>query len=163
MSMLCQRCNEAKATVHITDTMPEKRERHLCEECAELEGVIVKHQHPTTNEILQQFLKHKMATSGHDDVTCPRCGLSFREFQLKGQLGCPHDYVAFRNVLLPLVERAHEGKTRHLGKVPKTAAEAIHRQTDLLRLRRELREAVDSEDYEEAARVRDRIRCLEDK
>jgi len=39
--VVCQRCHQAKATVHITDTAPEKRERHLCEDCAEKEGVII--------------------------------------------------------------------------------------------------------------------------
>jgi len=160
--MLCQRCNQSKATVHITDTVPQKSERHLCEDCAEVEGVIVKHHHPTTNEVLQQFLKHKLAASGHDDITCPRCGLSFREFQEKGQLGCPHDYSVFREFLMPLIERAHEGGSRHIGKVPPSADESVHRQTDLVRLRRELRDAVARENYEEAAKVRDRIRVLED-
>lgn len=158
--MQCERCHQAKATVHITDTVPEKTERHLCENCAESEGVIVKHQHPTTNEVLQQFLKHKLATSGHDEIVCPKCMLSFNEFQLKGQLGCPHDYTVFREYLLPLIERAHEGQVRHIGKVPNTAEDAIHRQTDLIRLRRELLDAVADENYEQAAQVRDQLRTL---
>jgi len=160
--VLCERCNQSKATVHITDTVPEKSERHLCEQCAESEGVIVKHHSPTTNEVLQQFLKHKMVASGHDELTCPHCGLSFRDFQTKGQLGCPHDYTVFREFLLPLIERAHEGQTRHIGKVPSTAEEKVHRLTDLVRLRRKLHDAVAHEDYEQAARVRDQIRTLED-
>jgi len=163
MSILCQRCQESKATVHITDTVPEKRERHLCEDCAAKEGVIVKQKHHTTNEILQQFIKHKAEASGSDDLTCPQCGLTFREFQLHGQLGCPHDYVAFAKQLRPMIERAHEGATHHVGKIPATADVTVRRQTGLLRLRKELQEAVESEDYEVAARVRDEIQNLESK
>ncbi len=161
MNLACQRCQTAKATVHITDTLPEKRERHLCEACAEKEGVLIKQHHPTTNEILQQFIKHKTGLGGTDEVACPRCGLTFREFQLKGQLGCAHDYEAFRSLLKPLIERAHEGATHHVGKVPPGADETVRRKTGLVRLRRELQEAVEKENYELAARVRDQIEDLE--
>ena len=161
MNLACQRCHAAKATVHITDTLPEKRERHLCEECAEKEGVLIKQHHPTTNEILQQFIKHKTGLGGTDEVACPRCGLTFREFQLKGQLGCAHDYEAFRSLLKPLIERAHEGATHHVGKIPPEANETVRKNTGLVRLRRELHEAVEKEDYELAARVRDQIEDLE--
>lgn len=161
MNFLCERCNQAKATVHVTETMPEKRERHLCEECAEKEGVIVKHQHHTTNAILQEFIKHKTSLKGIDDRTCPKCGITFRQFRLKGQLGCPHDYEAFRSLLAPLIERAHEGATQHVGKVPMTADSTVRRQTGVFRLRRELEEAVEQENYEVAARLRDEIQALE--
>ena len=121
MNYVCQKCNQAKATVHITDTMPEKREQHLCEECAERVGVIVK-QHPhTTNAIIEEFIKHKSGLGEVDEKACPKCGLTFREFRLKGLLGCPHDYEAFRQFLAPLIERAHEGAIQHVGKVPRTA------------------------------------------
>ena len=161
MSALCQRCQQAKATVHITDTIPDKRERHLCEECAEKEGVIVKQQHPTTNEIIQQFIKQQTGLGAADDLTCPRCGMTFREFHAKGQLGCPADYEAFKKALTPLIERAHEGATHHIGKIPATADEHVRREAGLLRLRRELQEAVEKENYELAARVRDQIQALE--
>ena len=160
MSIICQHCHQAKATVHITDTVPEKRERHLCEDCAEKEGVIIK-QHQTTNEILQQFIKHKAGHGAASDITCPKCGLTFREFQLKGQLGCPHDYEAFKSVLTPLIERAHEGATQHVGKVPVTADATIRKHADLLELRRQLQKAVEEEDYEVAAKLRDQIKSLE--
>lgn len=161
MSLLCQLCQDSKATVHITDTIPEKRERHLCEKCAEKEGVIIKQPHQTTNEILQQFIKQKSGVGVGEDLSCPQCGMTFREFQLKGQLGCPHDYEVFQSVLHTLIERAQDGATHHVGKVPKTADDKIKQQTGLLRLRRELQEALDKENYEDAARVRDKIKTME--
>lgn len=160
MNVECQHCKQAKATVHITDTVPEKRELHLCEKCAEKEGVIVK-QHHTTNEILQKFIKHKAGLVTANDIACPKCGTTFREFQVKGQLGCPHDYEVFNKFLAPLIERAHQGATHHVGKVPRTADDVVRRQTGLQRLRHELQEAIDHENYESAARVRDQIEALE--
>lgn len=161
MSLVCQSCHEAKATVHITDTIPENRERHLCEECAEREGVIIKQTNQTTAEILQEFIKHKTGVGEMDDQTCPQCGMTFRDFRMKGQLGCPHDYEAFRSALLPLIERAHNGGSHHVGKVPGTAGSGAKHRTELIRLRRELDEAVNKEQYEDAARIRDRIHILE--
>lgn len=163
-ALLCQRCNQSKATVHITDTVPEKRERHLCEDCAEKEGVIIKQKHHTTNEILQQFIKQKVGAAigiELESVSCPHCGTTLKDFQNNGQLGCPHDYTVFREALLPLIERAHEGATHHVGKVPPTVEPVVRKQTGLVRLRRELQEAVEQENYERAARVRDEIRALE--
>jgi protein arginine kinase activator len=161
MHFLCQNCNEAKATVHITDTYPEKRSRHLCEECAAKEGVIFKQSHETTQEILQQFIKHKIAQRHESVEPCPQCGMTVRDFQTKGLVGCPDCYTVFGELLTPLIERAHEGANRHVGKVPVTADRTIRKQTGLLRLKRELKEAIEKENYEEAARVRDQIKALE--
>ncbi len=163
MSMLCQHCKQAKATVHITDTLPEKRELHLCEDCAEKEGVIIKHSQPTTNAILQEFIKHKTAggSSSADDYACPECGLTFREFRTKGQLGCPNDYEVFREPLKSLIKRAHDGAVQHIGKVPQNAGSTVKRQTESLRLQRALQDAIEQENYELAAQIRDKIRLLD--
>ncbi|MFQ5462097.1 MAG: UvrB/UvrC motif-containing protein [Phycisphaerae bacterium] len=160
MNHVCQNCQQARATVHITDTMPKKSERHLCERCAEKEGIIVK-QHATTHAILQEFLKAKTVLGGGESISCDRCGMSFREFQSTGQLGCPHDYEVFRPLLATLIERAHNGATQHIGKMPARVGEALRQKTGLARLRKDLRLAVEAEDYERAARLRDEIRILE--
>jgi protein arginine kinase activator len=161
MNEVCQRCHKSRATVHITDTAPQKREWHLCEECAEKEGVIIKQHHQTTNAILHEFIKQKTGAAQVEDLACPKCGTTFREFQSRGLLGCPHDYEAFREVLSPLIERAHGGGTQHVGKTPGQVEETVRRQAGLMRLRRELQEAIDQENYERAARVRDQIRSFE--
>ena len=161
MNYRCQHCHQAKATVHITDTMPEKHEQHLCEECAQKVGVIVKHNPHTTNDMLEEFIKQRSVLGEVDERACPKCGLTFREFRLKGLLGCPYDYEVFRQFLTPLIERAHEGATDHVGKVPRTADATVQRQGRLLKLRRELQDAVEQENYERAAALRDQISHLE--
>lgn len=160
MNAICQSCKQAKATVHITD-VPEKRERHLCEECAEREGVIVKQTYQTTNAILQEFIKQKTGIGAADEHICPKCGMTFKEFRTKGLLGCPYDYEAFRSLLVPLIERAHQGGTHHVGKLPTTSDRTLKKQAGLHKLRRELQEAIEQENYEHAARVRDQLRTLE--
>jgi protein arginine kinase activator len=95
-----------------------------------------------------------------DKLVCPNCGITFKEFRSQGRLGCPHDYVAFQEELMPLLENIH-GETQHAGKVPRRAPADSRKQYDLIRLRNELRQAVAEESYERAARLRDEIHALE--
>ncbi|WP_310820421.1 UvrB/UvrC motif-containing protein [Stratiformator vulcanicus] len=95
--------------------------------------------------------------SESDDLTCPNCGITFREFREQGRFGCPYDYEAFADRLVPLLENIH-GETQHVGKVPARAPLESRRQYELIRLRRDLAVAIDGEDYETAAKIRDDIR-----
>ncbi len=163
MGMLCQQCNQVQATVHLTDVLVggEKRERHLCESCAQEEGLLLKPQEGITS-ILEQFVKHGVTVQQTANLQCPQCNTTWREFRSQGVLGCPYDYEVFAEHLLPLIERAHEGATEHAGKMPASSGETAKRQARLVQLRRELSQAVDREDYESAARLRDEIKVIED-
>lgn len=96
-----------------------------------------------------------------DQQTCPVCGITFHEFRSRGRLGCPHDYIAFESQLDPLILNIH-GESTHVGKVPKRSARGSEKRTQLIRLRREMTEAVAEEDYERASRLRDEIRRIEE-
>ncbi len=156
----CQKCPKA-ATLHITEVAnyEVEEELHLCEECAHKylygpqQGALPKGGLPTEEE-------------GDDreqvgQQVCAACGLKFVEFRNSGRLGCPHDYELFRGELLPLLENIH-GETRHKGKVPRRLPQSKQMQSELTQLRRQLNQAVTKEAYEEAARLRDRIRQLEE-
>jgi protein arginine kinase activator len=95
------------------------------------------------------------------DLACDVCKITFGEFRQKGLLGCPHDYDAFERALLPLLHRAQDGTTQHVGKVPHRAGSSQKKQNAILRLRGQLKDAVASEDYERAAALRDQIKQLE--
>ena len=94
-------------------------------------------------------------------LVCPRCGLSYLEFRKTGRLGCPDDYEFFRKGLLPFLEKIHLA-TQHVGKIPSRADVRTHQVKELITLRRQLSSLVDREAYEEAAKVRDRIKTLEE-
>lgn len=161
MNITCQVCSKAMATVHLTDLMGgEKQERHLCSECAEDEGVIMKPK-AQLNEMLQKFVMHKSMAQEMADLTCTYCGLSFVEFRRQGLLGCPHDYDAFKKALEPLIERSHEDNVQHVGKIPVRAGEHVRARQTAARLKRELEQALQEEAYEKAARLRDEIENLD--
>lgn len=161
----CSRCSKP-ATLHITELREgEVDVLHLCESCAH-EYLTSAQSEPAEPAASGLSGKIKAANSDRDLeeldlLTCPNCGISFREFRSQGRLGCPHDYIAFRNELMPLLENIH-GETQHTGKLPKRAPDASRRQYRLIKLRSNLRDAVEQEDYEAAAGLRDEIQSLED-
>ena len=164
--MQCQVCQKKEATIHLTEiTDGVRSEVHLCEHCAQEEGIAVKSQ-LSINELLSGLL----ATQPSDDelfgdteqeLSCPHCGFTLAQFTKEAVLGCPYDYEVFEKSLLPLIEKAHDGKTVHRGKVPSKMPKDTKKQIKLTALRQQLEAAVQSEDYELAAKLRDEINQLE--
>lgn len=161
---LCERCKRAQATLHLTniDADGQKTERHLCDECAGNEGLMPTTKASFTQEIVETFIDGaKGVSAGQGNVVCEQCGISYIEFRNQGQLGCPHDYDAFRESLTALIERAQNGANQHQGKTPRSLGSGRTSEQDLRGLKRQLDDAVAAEDYERAAALRDRIRKLE--
>jgi protein arginine kinase activator len=157
----CQSCNKP-ATVHLTDIVSgTKKEIHLCQQCAEKQEIL-KQQELNLNAILQTVIGQHLGaeTDELSRLTCPSCGIKYMEFKAGGRLGCPHDYEVFQEALLPLLDRIHRSR-RHVGKVAPHASAHAARQAELRELRQQLRQAVESEAYEQAARLRDLIRQKE--
>jgi protein arginine kinase activator len=160
MAMKCQRCPK-QATLHITEVLGEDRfeEVHLCEDCYKkyLIEPMKKAAGAKSGESAEEA---EEATAQPTGPACEACGLTYLEFRNQGRFGCAHDYDAFKAELLPLLESIH-GDTRHLGKTPRRLPRTQGAQVELTNLRRRLQQLVTEENYEEAARVRDRIRELE--
>jgi protein arginine kinase activator len=170
--MKCQQCDKP-ATFHITElTGGKPQELHLCEEHARQYltqpgsggGASPA---PSMASALAQQIAQQMAVgqtaeelANLDQQSCPVCGITFFDFRSQGRLGCPHDYHCFRAQLEPLILNVH-GELEHVGKRPSRAATGTERRTQLIRLRREMTEAVTQEDYELASRLRDQIRKIE--
>ncbi len=164
--MKCDNCKNA-ATVHLTEIRNGKKiEKHLCEQCAaQNEGMPVK-AHTPINELLTNFVMAHSGLQKDIGLACEGCGMTWAEFRQGGLFGCAHDYEVFERDLTPLLQRAHEGATHHVGKVPTrkgggAGAITTKRATDVTKLRKELAKAVELEDYEKAAKIRDQIKQAE--
>lgn len=159
----CSRCSKP-ATLHITELKDgDVHALHLCESCAKvyLSNVEVGETSDEPDDLFKQHLESNIEDlEDVDQLTCPNCDISFKEFRSQGRLGCPHCYEAFAEELIPLLENIH-GETQHTGKFPQRAPESSRRQHELIRLRNQLRTAVESESYEEAAQLRDQIHQLQ--
>jgi protein arginine kinase activator len=95
-------------------------------------------------------------------VKCPRCGFAQADFKKSGRLGCPECYKTFAEGLAGLLKTMHKG-TRHMGKAPE--ALKLSRETaDRLRyLQKKLAKAIEAEDFELAANVRDEIKQMSER
>ena len=157
--MKCQKCQN-QATLHITEILSDDQfeELHLCEQCA---GKYLYEPQQKAGKGTGGESVREGEESLFNQHECPSCGIKFVEFRNSGRLGCPHDYQEFREELLPLLENIH-GETRHCGKTPSRLPQSKQTQSELIQLRSRLKQAVTKEDYEEAARLRDRIRQIEE-
>ncbi len=167
MKRKCDKCDQ-EATVHeVTIKGGQKLEKHLCESCAREDGIAIQ-AHQPISELITKFVMsqggvEKGAGAGEESKVsgCPECGMSFAEFRQQGVLGCPGCYAAFEEQLGPLIERAHEGGTHHLGKAPRRAGGSIDRNQRIVAIRKQLSDAIEAEQYERAAALRDQLLGVE--
>ncbi len=166
--MLCQNCSQKDASVHITKVINGiKSEMHLCEDCAKQKNEISTGSYfgfgmPLSfQNILDGFVEAMDGAPKYikRQEVCPNCGMTFERFRETGRLGCAKCYETFRDKMLPLIRRIH-GNIEHNGKIPRKAGGASEVKRNIERLREELKLAVDHEEYERAARLRDEIKRL---
>jgi len=163
--MLCDICNKNQATVHLTEIVDDQMtELHLCEECARQKSEQMEQQFGLSDLLagMAEFTK-PVQDKEMVSVKCKKCGLTFSDFKKIGRLGCSECYNAFRKYLAPLLKRIH-GSSVHMGKRPLTAEGAApkkDKESDLSLLRQRLQKAVEAEEFEEAASLRDQIRQFE--
>jgi protein arginine kinase activator len=162
--MVCDNCGSTAAVVHLTQIVNNQMSTHrLCERCAAekgLESTPEPASFPLT-DFLAQMGKDPVADADPSTTQCSFCGLTFKDFRETGRLGCPHCYETYAPHLRRLLRRVHGG-TQHVGKVylpPDPTASELERRLE--GLRRKLNRAVESEDFERAAELRDQIRSLE--
>lgn len=156
MKQKCQVCGE-RAVIHITQIEEEgaASQLHFCYRHAQ--DYLKESDNPSSSPASGSSEEEGVPETS---VACPVCGMTFAKFRETGRLGCPNDYEIFRTELKPLLENIH-GNLRHVGKVPKRLPIDARRQTELIKLRQEIQQAVAIEDYERAALLRDQIDSLE--
>lgn len=154
--MMCEMCGKNQASAFLTLMVNDKvKKMRLCHACASETGLDGAHPISITDVLLGLGGK-KEATAEMSRKTCPQCHMRFTDFKKTSRLGCQTCYEAFAEELEPLLESMHRGK-QHVGKKPSRVTEVAPVLTQLSRLKELLAAAVKAEDYEEAARLRDRI------
>lgn len=166
--MLCEVCSKQEATVHYSETVNGKAtEMHMCEKCASNKGIkVFPFDEPfVLGDLLSGLVESKEELSVEEKSVkekCPLCSMTITEFKKTGLLGCAECYKTFKRSLTPLFRKIH-GSTHHIGKFPiKIGTKSIdRREHELNKLRAELIKTVEEERFEDAAKLRDRIKLLE--
>lgn len=164
--MRCQECQERPANLRLVRIQNgQKTEQYLCEECARKKGDVdafVQSQFPFGNLLAglmgQDWWMRKVVPE-RQQVSCPECGLTQDEFAGTGLLGCGECYRTFGELIEPILVRVH-GQAVHKGKSPRSRKRTLASSSRLEELRARLKELIEREEFEEAARVRDEIKEL---
>jgi protein arginine kinase activator len=162
--MLCNICGKKEATVHLTEIINDQMTKlNLCEDCAREKGAEME-EHFGLSELLAGLTDMGGAVEQGSGVTtkCQNCGMTYQNFRKLGRLGCSVCYDTFKKELSPLLKRIH-GSDRHVGKVPLKGGKTIKDTRTLQDLKMQLEKAIQTEEFEEAAKLRDKIRDLEAK
>lgn len=163
--MLCESCKERDATVHLTQVIDGTiKKLHLCEECAAKSGFNAQSPLSITDILLGMGMESGMgvedkaepAAKRKADLYCPRCHMRREEFKKSGRFGCGTCYETFAKDLPPLL-KAMQRSDHHTGKIPRGASAQIRAIAELAALERQMEQAVASENFEEAAVLRDKI------
>jgi len=167
--MKCQDCNKNDASIHLTQIVNnEKVVLNLCKSCAEKRGFHSPFEQMPfpLAEIVSGMVGSEKSLSkdalGKDtapDLTCSNCGLTFAEFGRVGRLGCAECYKVFRTELNSLLRRVH-GSAEHRGRIAKVGKSDYKQMREERRLRDDLQKAIEDEDFELAAEIRDQIKEL---
>lgn len=161
--MLCENCKKNNATVHVKHVINgEVKESYMCRECAEKAGLKTSF---SFNDMFKDLLgatAEGMALGGGNTNIrkCPVCGMTYQQFRQGGKLGCGQCAESFGVYMDSTLKNIH-GSCEHKGKIPHKSGSVLMLKKEKELLKKKMAEAVANEDFEEAAKIRDRIRELE--
>ena len=164
--MSCEQCHEREAVVHLTQIVDEQVTTvHLCERCAAEKGVEGAGLPPKTplGDFLAAIGKTPSGAlpGGADLERCETCGATLQDFRESGRLGCADCYQTFETAMRDLLRRVH-GSTHHVGeRYAQRGSASLPANRQAQELRDQLRLAVETENFELAAELRDRLRGAE--
>ncbi len=155
----CEHCKEP-ATIHLTQIIGGKLCKvDLCAKCPKAKNIEENTGFSLADELLGLGAGENIKPQ-EGELVCPVCGFSQPEFKKSGRLGCPACYDTFAEGLSSLLKTMHRG-VKHTGKMPARFQRGEQIRARVRELQDQLREAVRSENFEEAARLRDQIRQIE--
>jgi protein arginine kinase activator len=164
--MLCDNCKEREASIHLQQVKDNAvTSLHLCQQCAAEKGIetsMGSAKFPLSDFLASMGKGPSLQGAEGSDKACESCGATLKDFQDTGRLGCPGCYDAFEIQLRDLLRRLH-GSSHHVGEeyLSADSDEVDGKKAEISDLRAKLRQAIETENFELAAELRDRLRTLE--
>lgn len=159
--MLCDDCKQNEAVFHskiIKNGVA--KEKHLCANCQQkygLGGTLLGGFNDGFDDLFSSFTHLMLGDESTKRIICPQCGTTSDAFLESGYVGCPNCYKAFENVMMPVIKRM-QNDIRHVGKLPNGVKKNVS--PEMEQLQAKLKQAVDSENFEQAAELADKINEL---
>ncbi len=167
---MCQNCGKNEANFRYTQVINGvKKELMLCPECARRLGIDNIDIPISFSNFLGDFFNDYVENSllpsfSTNSVKCKTCGMTYNDFINTGMFGCSDCYDVFSNPINSLLKNLH-GTSRHIGRgvknqstenkvKPKKAKENNEKED----LQKELDKAIKEERYEDAAKIRDKMK-----
>ncbi|ARN56815.1 UvrB/UvrC motif-containing protein [Sedimentisphaera salicampi] len=168
--MLCQRCKKRPASVHMAEYINgQQREVHFCEKCVQ-ETLSEALNQGSLSEMMGKLIGSVSQSDGEDEQNktpeaektyeCPVCGETYSGFFKNTLLGCPEDYFVFNNSINDVLSNSEIENPVHSGKLPSKSLEDTVNENIRQTLNIRIEKALENEDYESAAQIRDRLRSL---
>ena len=162
--MLCENCKKNNATVHVKHVINgEVKESYMCRECAEKAGFNTSFSfNDMFKDLFNATAESAVLGNGMSGTVkkCPSCGMTYQQFRHEGKLGCGQCAEAFGVNMDSTLKNIH-GSSEHKGKIPHKSGGILMVKREKELLRKKMAEAIEKEDFEEAAKIRDRLRSLE--
>lgn len=176
--MLCQNCNNNEANVRYTQIINgEKKEMFLCDKCSKELGIDnMKLSLPIDfssffGDLLNEYDSSFMPLlQKPNELKCDKCNMTYNEFMELGKFGCDNCYDAFSRRIDTILKRL-QGSNRYSGRKAEEneeiqnevvrEEETSSKEEIIQKLKLQLKQLVQEEKYEEAAKVRDEIKKLE--
>lgn len=159
--MICHICKDKVASIRLKEIINgEVTDLHLCQACydaREQQGTGVTE--PSAADIVGSLMGGQEKKADSEPNACSACGTTKSDLREKGRLGCSECYAVFAATLEPILSRTH-GSIQHRGKIPQPSRN-LDLKNELRRLQKDLRDAIISENYERAAKLRDKIKVYE--
>ena len=171
--MLCQKCKAKEANTHVKSVVNGEYEEYmLCSDCAKEMGYtnLWSDMHSDFNSILGSFFSNALPARS-EATRCSTCGSTYYDISKTGQVGCANCYELFLSELMPSIRRIH-GNTTHCGKTPLNSVRENkvelnstakkQQEPTVEELRKLLNDAVNEQNFELAAQLRDKIKEMEE-
>ncbi|MDU4862841.1 MAG: UvrB/UvrC motif-containing protein [Terrisporobacter othiniensis] len=176
--MLCQKCHKKTASVFISSIINGQESRmYLCNDCAKNYPLFnFNSQDPfSIKDVMEKFdiseddsietKKENLLAMDKDceesEIVCPNCYSTYNEYRETGKVGCSKCYEVFEKQLKPILRNIY-GYEEYIGKSPKKDNSHIYPSKEMITLKEDLNRAVEQEEYEKAAYIRDKIKELEE-
>ncbi len=158
--MICDMCKLNKAKISVEQVADGVTKNiYLCPACSQRLGFGMFSK--TIDISITKILEANDNDDGRKSDQCPVCGLSFREIESKKMMGCPECFSFFKAEIMEILGKKKKNLKYSGFITDEQSSETFFETHSSEELHEELKKAVETEDYERAAALRDEIKALE--